>query len=499
MRNLNRDFIKVAKALLVKADELEIPNDESNETFIDEVMEQLRAELTEIDANGLAINAYGSSLIRMVFKMQVHHEDGIRIPDYNYHTLRDYRNDVILWQQFKSELGVEVNNLNIEAYQDYNYIRIQANNGKQFREALSAIINLTFHSDYLAGALEAFNRSYGDYKRHYSSIEENARENRSKEGISKVIAEKAKTELEPAQWMAIEEEILKYQGQISNHIVSRTWGWEIEAPNPGKGIKTPLGVEAGSDGSVESYETDTDGCECDCRSCTYHSCDCQSCDDYNDDPDHCNDSDCNNIVSYEFRTTGGITRALHPGLRLLLDQIKESEKNETAGTHIHVFAKDLTARQIGTVLGAYAVTQSVWDVLCGRNVNEDDGRCKTYANHIPTEYIAATLRSDTLYHVGKFTAINTHHVANDRGTLEFRQMNCNFDFDRITFMGWMARGLIQAVKNGAAIHEFFKVKNITDIITIYAKYGYNFEVETNDIEDPFGSRYRQVTRAFQVA
>jgi hypothetical protein len=498
MKNLNRYFVEVAKHLLIKADEIEIPNNNDGGAFTDEVMEKLREELDVQEATGLVLNAYGSSNMRMTFKLQVNHEDGIGMPDYNYETFTRHRNDVILWQQFKSELGVAVNELNIDGYQDYAYIRIQVNNGEQLRQVLEAVRDLTFDLEFLAGALQAFNRHYEDYKRHHESNQIDARRNRSSEGISRVIAEKAETELEPAEWMAIEEEIKRYQTQISNHIVSRTWGWEVEAPNPGGSVRTPLGVEAGSDGSVESYETDNDGCECECRQCTYHSCDCSGCDDYNDDPEHCNDSECNNAVSYEFRTTGGITRALHPGLKTLLDQIKETEKNDTAGTHIHVFAKDLTAKQIGTVLGAYAVTQKVWDVICGRNANDDD-RCRTYANHIPVEYVAATLRSDTLYHVGKFNAINTHHVANERGTLEFRQMNCNFDFDRITFMAWMARGLIQAVKNGAEIHEFFKVKNIADIVSIYLKYGYNFEVETDEVEDPFGSRYRRVERAFQVA
>jgi hypothetical protein len=500
MRNLNRDFIEVAKKLHEVAATHGTFTETASQISVESINE-LNSFIDSNNINGVGIAYYGG-VSRITFKGLVSDPDNgdIYLLETTYEMLKKYRNDAILWMQFRYELSNLLNEAGIETYSDGNYIRINLADSAQLQKMLEIVMeDMTFGVEFLAYGLSSYNRTFADYFAHYERNQRINGQNQSTEGLSKKIADRQAQELEPAQWMAIEDEIQKYQTQIGNHIVSRTWGWEIEAPNPGSGVRTPMGVEAGSDGSVESYETDTDGCECDCRSCTYHSCDCGNCNDYNDDPEHCNDSDCNNIVSYEFRTTGGITRALHPGLRMLLDQIKDTEKNETAGTHIHVFAKDLTAKQIGIVLAGYAITQRIWDVICGRNVNDDDGRCRTYANHIPAESISATLRTDTLYHVGKFTAINTHHAANERGTLEFRQMDCNFSFDRITFMAWMARGLIQTVKNGAQITDFFAVKNITDFVEIYAKYGFTFSEETAKVEDPYGSRYRQVTRTFQVA
>ncbi len=298
----------------------------------------------------------------------------------------------------------------------------------------------------------------------------------------------------------IEEQINEYQNKIGNMLSARTWGWEIEAPNPGSDVSTPMGVEAGSDGSVQSYDRDAyEDCECECGDCTYHECDCGNCDDYNDSPDHCGDPDyCASAIGVEYRTIGGIPRAQHPGMLQLLNQIGDTEKNETAGTHIHVYAKDLSAEQVGVVLGGYALTQKIWDVIAGRNV-EDDDRCKTYANLIPEAAIAYTIRSKKLQHVGKFTAINTQHIASDRGTLEFRQMNCNFDYKRITFMAWMARGLVEIAKRGAKIDEFFKIKNIHDFVELYAKHGYMLDKETDKIENPVGSRYNQSRNRIEVA
>jgi hypothetical protein len=284
-------------------------------------------------------------------------------------------------------------------------------------------------------------------------------------------------------------------------LVARTWGWEVEAPNPGDPT-VPAGVDAGSDGSVVSYEADPDysDCECGCRDCNYHECNCEDCENYNDDPDHCGDYDCasSTEVSVEYRTTGGIPRAQHPGLKKLLNQISDTEKNETAGTHIHVYARDLSAEQIGVVLGGYAITQRIWDVLSGRDVNSD-ARCRQYADVLPAKRISWILRNKKLEHVGKFTAVNTMHVTTDRGTIEFRQMNCNFDYNRITFMGWMVRGLVEVAKRGAKINEFFKIKDVEGFIKLYAKYGYTLKSETTEVDDPMGSRYNQSRNKVEVA
>lgn len=321
------------------------------------------------------------------------------------------------------------------------------------------------------------------------------KQNKGDSGLAAKINSNRNKEVDGA---VIEEQIQKWQGEISNMLVARTWGWEVEAPNPGDDVTVPAGVEKGSDGSVESYEADHDGCECGCRDCNYHDCSCDDCENYNDDPQHCGYDDCSTCSSYEFRTTGGIPRALHPGLKKLLAQISETEKNDSAGTHIHVYARDLEAYQIGIVLGGYALTQRVWDVIAGRDV-DNDGKCRQYAGLIPGDHVSFTLRQKKLYHVGKFNAVNTLHVTNDRGTLEFRQMDCNFDYDRITFMAWMVRGLVEVAKRGATITEFFNITDVEGFIKLYAKYGFTTFQETDVIDDPMGSRYNQSRNRIEAA
>lgn len=415
-----------------------------------------------------------------------------------YNTLKNSRLDWLLWMSWALSVrekmtiidntSVEVNNGHIRVIV-YNESRNSVDIIDSFVSALRGMLNITYPQKRILEALTYEKTLLENAEKVISTWNNDARD-RSLSSIINEVRTKTTYDAE-----AIETEIQEIQNQIHNGVTVRTWGWEIEAPAPGDVI-VPAGVEAGYDGSVESFEGDGgyDDCQCECRDCRYHECDCDDCENYNDSPDHCGDTDyCySGAEGVEYRTTGGLIRAQHPGMLELLNQIKDTEKNVTAGTHIHVYARDLSAEQIGVVLGGYAVTQGIWDVIAGRDVKTDK-RCETYANIIPTGPITYTIRNKVLKHVGKFNAVNTGHVTTDRGTLEFRQMNCNFDYKRITFMAWMARGLVQAAKNGAKIHEFFKITNIEGLVKLYKKYGYTLENEWvgNTIENPVGSRYNQ--------
>lgn len=375
---------------------------------------------------------------------------------------------------------------------DDMFAYITVSNYQQYIKLLTQMSDIQVTTEGLVQALQGWDNFT---ERVASNEEAQLKSRKGDSGLAAKINSNREKEVDGA---VIEQQIQKWQGEIQNMLVARTWGWEVEAPNPGDEVTVPAGVEKGSDGSVESFEADHDDCECGCSDCTYHECSCDNCDSYNDDPQHCGYDDCVSHASYEFRTTGGIPRALHPGLSKLLEQIKDTEKNVTAGTHIHVYARDLEAYQIGVVLGGYALTQRVWDVIAGRDI-ENDSRCKQYSDLIPGENVSHTLRRKVLYNVGKFNAVNTQHVTTERGTLEFRQMNCNFDFNRITFFAWMVRGLVEIAKRGATITEFFNITDVEGFVKLYAKYGFTTFSETEVVDDPMGSRYNQSRNRIPVA
>ena len=279
----------------------------------------------------------------------------------------------------------------------------------------------------------------------------------------------------------LEEQITELQKQLpSNGLVSRTWGFEIESPDC-KGVK-PLpdsGIDKGDDGSLRSYEG-SDDCECDCRDCTYHECNCDWCDSYNDDPEHCGANNCATAESAEFRSTGGIQRVKHNGMyKLCQDLIEaEAEANDSAGTHIHVWAQDLTTHEVGQVMGIYKRLEGLMAVIAGRSD-------VSYARKIAVEHIRGAIKktSPTLT-ADKPRAVNVSQLLTSRGTIEFRQMDCNYNADRITLFAWMVRGFVEVAKRGARIDSFVNVNDFYDLVNVFGKFNYFIGNESPSIMVP---------------
>lgn len=333
--------------------------------------------------------------------------------------------------------------------------------------------------DIFTNLEEAFNQPLtpgmvNDARRRFASLRENITdridfkkqndaENASEENQSKF--SKMLKGGEIVEQSVIEEQLLKvYELLPGNGLVARTWGFEIESPDA-KGVDAPTGIEKGEDGSLRSYERNSD-CDCSCNDCQYHDCDCDLCDNRSDGDDHCGSSDCASADSAEFRTIGGVQRIISSGLYTLCKDLNDSEaeNNDTAGTHIHVYAKDLNTNQIGYVLASYKRLEELMAVICGR---ED----VAYAKNIPVEYIRAALRKNNpTITTDKPRAVTTVHLTNNRGTIEFRQMDCNYDANRITVWAWICRALVTSAKRGMKLNDVLGVTDIVSLIEVFAKF-----------------------------
>lgn len=73
------------------------------------------------------------------------------------------------------------------------------------------------------------------------------------------------------------------------------------------------------------------------------------------------------------------------------------------------------------------------------------------------------------------------HLLGGRGTIEFRQMDCNLDADKITFWAWLVRGLVETAKRGATLRDFKKVADLNDVIDVLGKFNYFIQNETPDV------------------
>jgi hypothetical protein len=326
--------------------------------------------------------------------------------------------------------------------------------------------------------------TYNDWLASYSrQLRNNSIPEAKNTGIEKVFEQAPKPEAELI--LAQLDEAIKLLP--SNGLTARTWGFEIEVPDA-KNV-TPRfnsGIEKGEDGSLRSYEGN-DECECGCSDCVFHSCDCDNCTDYNDDPSHCGDSDCQTADMAEFRTVGGVQRAHHNGMYQLCKELNENnaEMNDTAGTHIHVYAQDLTTHQVGQVMAIYKYIEGIVSPIAGRyNVN--------YAGKVRTDHVAAALkRKDPKLNNVKQVAVNVMHLLGGRGTIEFRQMDCNLNANKITFWAWLVRGLVETAKRGASLKDFKKVQDLNDVIDVLGKFEFFIQNE-NPGDVIFGSKSDQM-------
>lgn len=268
----------------------------------------------------------------------------------------------------------------------------------------------------------------------------------------------------------------------SQAITSRTWGWEMEIADA-KGVDAVFGVDKGEDGSLRAYEANTD-CDCDCDDCYYHECDCEHCETGSSDPDHCDGRNCSTADSAEFRTKNGSNRLMHAGLFKITKELAdvEAEVNDTCGLHIHVYAQDLETKQVAQVLAIYKWLENIMAILAGR----DD---VNYAQRIPIEYVKGAYKGKLP--ADKPRAINLNHllgtyVDGNRGTIEFRQMAGTYDAKQITFWAWLVRGMVEIAKRGAELKNFLHVKDLNDIIEVYAKFNFFLHDEGAELLIPGG-------------
>jgi hypothetical protein len=319
---------------------------------------------------------------------------------------------------------------------------------------------------------------YNEYVDYYTR---NANPRKSGSNFGKVVLNIRGTE--GVNGATIREEIKELELPKSNWLAGRTWGFEIEVPDA-KGVEvTPgTGIEKGEDGSLRSFES-SDDCECDCDDCTYHECDCDYCESQNDSPDHCGNSYCAQCDSAEYRSTGGIVKGKHAAMIKLCEELEANgaEINDTAGVHIHVYARDLNMQQVGQVVATYAVIENVLTHIAGR-------RGVGYAQVIPAETVAGAISSkNPKLSDAKPFAVNLMHLKNDRGTIEFRQMEGNIDWQRITKWAAIVRGIVTVAKRGAKFHDYKNITTLQGILDVFKKFDYEIGNENPD-EVIYGSR-----------
>jgi hypothetical protein len=403
--------------------------------------------------------------------------------------LEGKRPEIIVWlayfqavNRFDDTFGREttgwgVNNQLVRINTDFakpTFTRINIENGEEEQaykiiNVLDVLIDRVITKEDYANAIKI-------YEEYFSHIRKYANEEVKSSIGAWNIMKKLRGENHEASYAGIRSE-LEYIEMPANWLTSRTWGFEVEVPDAkGVDVASGSGIEKGEDGSLRSYESSND-CECDCDDCTYHDCDCDHCDSQNTDPDHCGASYCASCDSAEFRSQGGISRGIHPGLVKLSEDLiaADAENNDTAGVHIHVFARDLNMSQVCQVVATYALLANVLSKLAGR---EGTG----YAQTMTSEMLGNVMRKKNPSLYGdKAYAVNVMHLKNEnRGTIEFRQMACNFDWREITIWAAIVRGIVTCAKRGAKFYDYKNINTIAGIFEVFKKFQYELGNEQVD-------------------
>jgi hypothetical protein len=86
-----------------------------------------------------------------------------------------------------------------------------------------------------------------------------------------------------------------------------------------------------------------------------------------------------------------------------------------------------------------------------------------------------TLYGDKAY------AVNLMHLKNEnRGTIEFRQMACNFNWREITIWATIVRGIVTCAKRGAKFFDYKNINTIAGIFEVFKKFQYELGNEQVD-------------------
>ncbi len=236
----------------------------------------------------------------------------------------------------------------------------------------------------------------------------------------------------------------------------RRFGVEIETPHASK-------IEAdGFDKTHDPSVADSD-CECDCDSCN-HSCDCGNCSITNgyDDNEHCGDCTANELAllySYGTRTDGqGAIERTCKELQEVDSDHTDHYRGHPYGGHIHTEARDLTPRQVASVMRLYNKAEALYPAeFFGRETNDYCSAIGKYAMDMTSNGCE----------IDRMSAINTQNYfayryqlqrgyineqSKFKSTLEFRQFASTNDWKMTLTRVAFCIALVEFAKNNSAIY-----------------------------------------------
>jgi hypothetical protein len=235
---------------------------------------------------------------------------------------------------------------------------------------------------------------------------------------------------------------------------SRTWGIEVEAGGA-RGVVPPKGWDRKGDGSLYSAYGDSN----------YD-------DDYYDDADE----EERESVEYWSRYDTGefVSPILHSfhskGLEKLVTRLAREPQNDSAGVHVHVGADDLSARQIGGLIFAYEMIESIIEASYRR---ETRSYCKQRDVSDTMRVLKAAKNADNQRGIprgDRYVSVNLCAL-DAHGTIEFRAMGPVYEYEHLIKWAHFCREMVNLAAKDVPSREWSAVKSFDDVRALFAKYG----------------------------
>jgi hypothetical protein len=273
-----------------------------------------------------------------------------------------------------------------------------------------------------------------------------------------------------AKWDAVSQDVITSL-PIAEHGVksSRTWGIEVESGGA-RGIGAPEYWDRKGDGSLYSAYSDSE-------------------DDYSEFDDDDSRGDCAEFVS-------PILHSFHSrGLKEVVEKLATQPQNDSAGVHVHVGAKDLTARQIGGLVFAYEMIEPLIETSYRRENREycknrridetmailkasKSTKYKTYnewsnSDEYDHSSDSSYSRNDGGHYIpagDRYVSLNLHALDAHK-TVEFRAMGPVYEYEHLIKWAHFCREMVNLAAKNVPSREWSAVRSFDDVKIIFAKYG----------------------------
>lgn len=157
------------------------------------------------------------------------------------------------------------------------------------------------------------------------------------------------------------------------------------------------------------------------------------------------------------------------GLEQLLSELVVQPQNDSAGIHVHVEARDLSDKQIATLVYGYDLLEPIIESSYRRTRRNYCER-RSAENVIEMARLAKGHHSFDVRGGSRYVTVNTHAL-NRHGTIEFRAMGPVYEYEHLIRWAMFCREMVNVVAAGATQKDFGRIKKWEDVTLLFAKFG----------------------------